>query len=368
MTNVIRSRAVQLAQASVLAAVGMLLLSSPDALAEVLTIETVSLPAGSTGQLYNFNIAAVGGVPPYQWALVTAAGTPPPGISLVSNGTLIGEPQYDVTSSFQVSVTDSTGTTVVSPIYTLTVFAAGALAVASTTLKPASLGQTYNDTLHAAGGTSPYAWSLIDVRREPESPGDQGAELGASLMSIGLGFYPELGEIEGVPTVVGVFALTVEITDDESPPATAQGLVLLTVSSTTTFSFETEQLPPATLNELYSTTIETNAPANDMVACYVITQGQLATTMPPGLTLSSTCKIQGTPLEAGSYSFLVEGAAAQGGFAEQSFSIQVNGPTVVKPSAGGCQSAPGGPALAGLLLLALTRVRRRSSRLLRRVQ
>ncbi len=35
--------------------------------------------------------------------------TPPPGISLVSNGTLIGEPQYDGTSNFKVSVTDSPG-------------------------------------------------------------------------------------------------------------------------------------------------------------------------------------------------------------------------------------------------------------------
>lgn len=339
-----------------LAAVAGLLLFSPAALA-LLTIETVSLPPGSTGQLYNFTLAAVGGVPPYQWALVTAAGTPPPGISLVANGTLTGEPEYDVASSFQVSVTDSTGTTVVSPIYTLTVFATGALAVATTELEPASLGQTYSDTLHSAGGTPPYIWSLIDVRREPEAPGDEGSELGASLMSIGLGFYPAQGELDGAPTAVGVFALTVEVTDDEQPPASAQGLVLLRVSSTTSFAFETVQLPPAKQNELYSTIIETNASADESVVCYVDIQS-----MPPGLSLNPNCKIQGTPLEVGSYSFLVEAFDGQGGVADQSFSIQVDGPAAVKPSTGGCQSAPDGASLAGLLWLALTQVRRRSSR------
>jgi len=363
MTNVIRSRVAQLAQGSLLAAVGVLLLFAPAALA-LLTIETVNLPAGSTGQLYNFAIGAVDGVPPYQWALVTPAATLPEGISLISNGTLTGEPEYEGTSNFKVSVTDSNGTTVVSPIYTLTVFAAGALAVASTQLEPAIINKSYNDTLHAAGGAPPYSWSLIDIVREPEYPGDPGSDLGSSLLALGLSFNPAQGRLEGVPSEVGVFALTVQVWDDEEPPAAAQGLALLTVSSTTSFSFETEQLPPATLNEFYSTTIETNAPANDSVTCQLFNPMQLATetvneSMPPGLLLYSNCEIQGTPLVAGSYSFLVEGAAAQGGFGEQSFSIQVNGPTVVKPSAGGCQSAPGGPALAGLLLLALTQIRRR---------
>ncbi len=352
-----RSRVVQLARGFALAAAGMLLLSAPAALA-LLTIETVNLPPGSTGQVYNFTIGAVGGVPPYQWALVTAFGTPPPGISFLSNGALIGEPEYDGTSNFQVSVTDSTGTTIISPVYSLAIFASGPLAVASTELETGFLGQTYKDTLHYSGGTPPYIWSLIDVVREPEYPGDLGSDLGASLMPIGLGFYPAQGEIEGVPIQVGLFALTVQVTDSESPPASSQGLVLLRVSSTATFSFETVQLPPATLNESYSTTIETNAPANDTVVCQVINRS-----ISPGLTFDSNCQIQGTPLEAGIYSFLVVAIDTQGGVAEQSFSIQVNDPVApVKPSAGGggCQSAPGGPALAGLLLLAMTRVRRRS--------
>ncbi len=329
---------------------------------QVLTIETVNPPPGSTGQLYNFTIAALGGVPPYQWALVSPAGSLPAGVSLVSNGTLTGEPQYDGTSTFQVSVTDTTGNTVLSPIYTLTVFAAGTLAVGSTQLKLAYLNQTYNDSLHYAGGTPPYTWSLVSVFREPSYPGDLGTDLGASLMPIGLGFYPNQGEVEGVPTQVGVYALTVQVTDNESPPASAQGLVLLTVSATASFSFETVQLPPAELNEFYQTTIQTNAPPNDTVTFQVISTSQIPSdiakeSLPPGLTLYSNGQIQDVPLEAGNFSFLVEATDTQGGVAEQSFSIQVTAPPAAK--SGGCQSAPGAPALAGLLLLALTGVRRR---------
>jgi uncharacterized protein (TIGR03382 family) len=82
-------------------------------------------------------------------------------------------------------------------------------------------------------------------------------------------------------------------------------------------------------------------------------------TLPPGLNLYSNGQIQDVPLEAGNFSFLIEATDPQGGVAEQSFSIQVTAAPVVK--SGGCQSAPGAPALAGLLLLALTRVRRRRS-------
>jgi uncharacterized protein (TIGR03382 family) len=331
----------------------------------VLSIETVTLPAGSTGQLYNFVIAAVGGVAPYQWALVPSSGSLPTGVSLVSNGTLTGEPQYDGISTFQVTVTDSTGASVTSPIYTLTIYAAGTLAVGTTELKTGTLGSQYIDVLHAAGGHPDYLWTLISVFREPTFPGDMGATLGSEgpnsgLQSIGLGFYPQ-GEVQGVPTAVGVYVLTVQVTDAEQPPQTAQGLVLLTISATTNFSFETVTLPPAVLNQFYSTQLQTND-STDMPTFALIDTSQhvndLATKcMPAGVTLYTNGSISGVPLESGTFSCLVEATDTQGGVAEQSFTMVVAPPPPAKSS--GCQSAPGAPALGGLLLLALAGVRRR---------
>jgi large repetitive protein len=267
-----------------------------------------------------------------------------------------------------VTVTDSAGTVVTSPVYMLTVFAAGSLAVGSTQLPTAFLGRTYTATMHYAGGTPPYNWTLISINREPGYPGDPGEDLQANIAAIGLGFYPGQGQIEGSPTQVGVFALQVQVTDGETPPATATGLVLLTVTSTTSFSFETVLLPPATVNQYYSTTLQTNAPTSEVPNLFfqVINSSEKATdtakeALPPGLTLYSNGNIQDVPLLAGNYSFLVEATDGQGGVAIQSFSLQVTSAKATS-SGGGCQSAPGAPALAGLILLALTQVRRRSSR------
>ncbi len=333
---------------------------------QTLTVETAGLPAGSTGQIYNFPIAAVGGVPPYQWALVASSGSLPTGINLLSNGLLNGEPQYDGSTSFSATVTDSAGNVATTPLYTLTIFAAGTLAVGSTALPPATLNKTYTGILHYAGGTPPYTWSLISAVREPGFPGDPGQDFQADLSNIGLTLFGKQGEIEGVPTEVGIFALNVQVTDNESPPAVAQGLVLLTVSSTISFSFQTVTLPAATVNEFYSTQLLTNAAPGDVVTFQVINNAQLPTdsakeSLPPGLPLYEVDgTIQGVPLEVGNFSFLVEATDTQGGVCEQSFSIQVL--PAKAPASSGCQSAPGAPAWAGLLLLALTQVRRRVSR------
>jgi len=335
-----------------------------DAFNQVLKIVTQSLPGGSTAQLYNFTLAAVGGAPPYQWALATGNGQLPVGINLVSNGTLSGEPEYDQNTTFRVTVTDTAGTVVTSPTYSLTIFSGGTLAVGSTVLPPAMLGQSYSAPLHYAGGTAPYIWTIVDVEREPASPADPGTDLGSSLTSVGLDFDPG-GEIDGTPTQVGVFAIEVQLTDSESPAATANGLVLLTITATTGFSFQTIELPSATANSLYRSMLVTNALSTDTVTFYVVNTAQLPTltsksTLPPGLQLFSDGLFQGVPLEVGTFPFLVVAQdQTTGGLATQSFSITVN--SDYTPSSG-CQSAPGASAFGGLLLLGLAGMRRRARR------
>ncbi len=331
-----------------------------DSFEQTLSIVTINLPGGSTSELYNFKLAAVGGTPPYQWALDPGAGDLPVGINLISTGLLTGEPQYDQIANFRVTLTDANGTVALSPTYTLQIFSGGTLAVGSTVLPPATLNTTYSTTLHYAGGVGPYQWTVTDVEREPAAPSDPGQHIG-SLDPLGLSFFGAQGEIEGTPTQVGVFAISVVVIDSETPTATADGLVLLTVSATTGFSFQTIELPSATTNALYHTNLVTNAPSTDVVTFQILNTAQLATdsaknTLPPGLVLYSDGLIQGVPLETGSFPFLVEAQDGMGGIATQSFSIDVG--SDYTPGSG-CQSAPGVPAFAGILLLALTRLRRR---------
>ncbi len=332
-----------------------------DPFEQSLSIVTVNLPGGSTSTLYNFKLAAVGGTPPYQWALDPGTGDLPVGLNLMSIGLLTGVPQFDQTASFRVMVTDANKTVVLSPTYSLTIFSGGTLAVGSTVLPPGAIGQSYSTTLHYAGGVGPYIWTVINVQREPAAPSDPGQQIG-SLDQLGLSFFGDQGEIEGTPTQVGVYAISVQVIDSESPTATADGLVLLTISATTGFSFQTIGLPSATANALYHTNLVTNAPSTQGVTFQLLSTAQLATdsakdTLPPGLVLYSDGLIQGVPLETGSFPFLVEAQDGLGGIATQSFSIDVA--SDYTPGSG-CQSAPGVPAFAGLFLLLLTRLGRRS--------
>ncbi len=332
-----------------------------DPFEQPLAIVTTGLPGGSTMQMYTFVLAAVGGITPYQWALAPGTGELPVGMNLVSDGSLVGDPQYDQTTSFRVTVTDAMGTVVTSPLYSLTIFSGGTLAVGSTQLPNAVVGTPYSGALHFAGGIGPYLWTVTNIEREPEAPGDPGTPFGSSLQVLGLNFFND-GTIDGTPNQVGVFAITVELTDGEMPAASATGLVLLTISGTTGFSFLTVSLPTADANASYLTTLATNAPASDMVTFEVLNTSLLPTdlakdTLPPGLVLYSDGSIQGVPLEAGTFSFLVEAFdQTAGGVSTQALSITVTNSFV--PSSG-CQSAPGGPAFAGLLLLALAGLRHR---------
>ena len=315
---------------------------------------------GVDGAALRLSLAAVGGAPPYQWALLPGAGDPPVGINLVSNGTLSGEPQYDQTTTFRVTVTDMAGTVVTSPTYSLTISRGARWRSGRRCCHLRCWASPTRRRCTMPAGTAPYRWNIVDVQREPASPGDPGADFGSNLMSIGLDFDPG-ARSAAFPRRWECLALEVQLTDSESPAASANGLVLLTVSATTGFSFETIDLPAATANSLYRTTLVTNAPATDTVSFYVVNTAQLPSkransTLPPGVQLFSDGLFQGVPLEVGTFPFLVEALDNNGGVATQAFSITVN--SDYTPSSG-CQSAPGAPAGAGLLLLGLAWVRRR---------
>jgi Putative Ig domain/IPT/TIG domain len=79
------------------------------------------------------------------------------------------------------------------------------LAVSTVSLPAATVGQGYDATLTASGGTTPYAWSLSD-----------------SSLPEGLSLDGATGEITGTPSSSGTSDFTVEVTDSETPtPQTA---------------------------------------------------------------------------------------------------------------------------------------------------
>jgi hypothetical protein len=69
------------------------------------------------------------------------------------------------------------------------------LQIITTSLAPARVGSTYNQTLTASGGVPPYTWSV---------------STGALPEGISLNTF---GTLNGTPTKIGSFSFVVEVTD-----------------------------------------------------------------------------------------------------------------------------------------------------------
>jgi hypothetical protein len=74
-----------------------------------LQITTGSLPQAQQGTTYSQSFTATGGTTPYSWSI--SAGTPPPGLTMNSNGDLSGMPSTTGTFNFTVMVADASDKT-----------------------------------------------------------------------------------------------------------------------------------------------------------------------------------------------------------------------------------------------------------------
>ncbi len=83
-------------------------------------------------------------------------------------------------------------------------FAQAALEIATDSLPGSTLGASYSQTLAAAGGTEPYAWSL---------------ESGALPRGLALG--ASSGTLSGKTTLAGTYDFTVKVTDSADPAVSA---------------------------------------------------------------------------------------------------------------------------------------------------
>ena len=252
-----------------------------------LTVTTTSLGAAVVGTAYNQTLAASGGTTPYTWAVTT--GSLPAGLSLnTSTGAITGTPTGPLvgTISFTVTVTDSESPTKTATANLSISVSAPALSVTTASLAAGTLGTSYNATVAATGGITPYGWSIS-----------------AGSLPAGLTLNASTGAISGTPTgnVTGPINFTVKVTDAETPTAqTATKSLSITISATT-LSVTTTSLPTGVAQSVY--------PGATLAATGGVTPYSWAVTtgtLPAGLSLnSSTGAISGTPTAAGTSNFTV---------------------------------------------------------------
>ena len=156
-------------------------------------IET-TLPDGEVGMAYQQQLQASNVTLPLTWAVV--AGALPPGLTLASSGSIAGVPSVVGSYPFRVRVTDAEGCTGERD-YVLQISDPGCpvIDVQPSTVPDATLGRPFSESFIGTGGSPPYTFGLA------------GGGLAPGLTLSGL------GSLNGVPTAVGTFPFTMEVTD-----------------------------------------------------------------------------------------------------------------------------------------------------------
>ena len=155
-------------------------------------------PAAVINTAYSYTLTATGGTAPYTWSV--NAGTLPAGLTLSSAGLLSGTPTSTGTTTFSVNVIDAN-----SGIATTSITLVVTASVTFTFPAPPSgvVGTPYSVTLTAAGGTTPYTWSIS-----------------AGSLPAGLTLNASTGVVSGTPTTAGTSSFTAKVTDAQSKTAT----------------------------------------------------------------------------------------------------------------------------------------------------
>ena len=222
----------------------------------------------------NQMLTASGGTAPLTWSL--RSGTLPSGLTLTSAGVLSGTPTAVGLAPVLLHVEDGAGHTSNRAV----TIAIDYVSVTITTDQFLATGVkdvAYSQSLVATGGSSPYHWTLGAI------PLPDGLAMDAS------------GKITGTPTTAGTVAFDVTVTDNHARVATKS------------FNLVIEALPLAISSPLPLIDAVRGVPYSQAVQ---LSGGQSpfrwgigAGALPPGLRMSGTGVISGTPTVAGLFAF-----------------------------------------------------------------
>jgi photosystem II stability/assembly factor-like uncharacterized protein len=173
---------------------------------------------------------------------------------------------------------------------------------ANPTLPSGTAGQPYSQSFTASGGTAPHSFTVSAGTLPP----------GLSLSSGGL--------LSGTPTGFGAFNFTVQATDASGCTGT-RAYTLLINPPCPTITVNPATLPVGTVGTPYNQTL--TATGGTTPYSFAVTSGAL----PPGLTLSSTGVLSGTPTTAGPFTFTVTATDANNCTGSRGYSVTISSGT-----------------------------------------
>jgi len=282
-----------------------------------LTILAASLSSAATGTPYaTQTLSVIGGTAPYFW--VVLSGSLPTGLTLSNTGVLSGTPLSPNTYSFVLSVTDSSSP-VLTTVKAFTIAITASVSITDGALPNGTVDTSYPaTTLTAAGGTSPYSWSVVSRALPP----------GLVLSGDGI--------ITGIPSVAGTFVFTISVSDSSSPAQTASKTLTIVIQPKLTIT-TSAPLPVGAVGVFYTHPFSASGPTP-------LTWSTSSGSLPPGMTLSSNGTIAGTPTLAGSFDFTIQAASSNPvQTATQSFRIVINPALAVTTNASLADAALASP-------------------------
>lgn len=184
------------------------------------------------------------------------------------------------------------------PYQTQLAVADGTLFIYSADVLPTAFaGLPYSYTFAAAGGATPYTWSL-----EPNAP--------AWLTE-----DTNTGTVSGTPTQPETLSFTMQVADSASPVATFSQTVSLTVGRPV--DILTTSLPQGTVQTAYDQAIDATG------SFPPFTFAADTRLLPPGISLETDGQLHGTPSLAGTYSFAVTATDQQQQTNSESLSLTI---------------------------------------------
>ena len=245
-----------------------------------LNITTTTLPAGTVGQPYSQPVQVTGGTGALTWSI--SAGTLPAGLELNQiNGAISGTPTAAGTSPFTVRV-DSGGQFDMQAL-SITINEPApppSPSITTTTLPAGTVGQTYNQTLGATGGTGGLTWSIV-----------------AGNLPAGLNLDQPSGVISGTPIVpAGASSFTVRVADAAGQDDTQA--LSITINLPAPPNITTTMLPGGTVGQPYAQTLQATGGIGTLTWSFT---GSL----PAMLSFSPGGVISGTPTNTGTSNFTV---------------------------------------------------------------
>uniref|UniRef100_Q01RC5 Ig family protein n=1 Tax=Solibacter usitatus (strain Ellin6076) TaxID=234267 RepID=Q01RC5_SOLUE len=239
-----------------------------------LTITISSLPDATVGVAYQQTLTSSGGSGGNTWS--ASSGALPAGLSLAGDGSITGTPTAAGTASFTVQVKDNSGATAAKQLSIMV--SPTTLTVVTGAIPDGTVGVAYQQALTASGGAGGYTWSV---------------STGSLPVGIALS---GTGSLTGTPTVAGKSSFTVQVSD--SSKGTATKALTLSVAPPP-LKIETSSLPPAAVGLAYFQSLV--ASGGTGTYAWSVSSGSL----PPGLQLSRSGAISGTPAARGPANFAV---------------------------------------------------------------